>query len=54
MMSAQLTQEFNWYQTHGHVIASVKIIQKDLKDYRAEFTDTGFRVYADGQLLCII
>ena len=44
-----LSQEVNWYQDHNYVTASVKIGQKNLKNYRAEFTDTGFSVYADGQ-----
>ena len=47
-----LNQDFNWYQDHNYVTASVKISQKNLKDYRAEFTDTGFTVYANGQCIC--
>lgn len=43
-----LTQEVNWYQDSNYVTASVKIGQKDLKNYRAEFNETGFSVYADG------
>ena len=45
-----LVQEVNWYQDHNYVTASVKISQKNLKNYKAEFTDTGFKVYANGQL----
>lgn len=43
-----LTQDFNWYQDHSYVTASVKIGQKNLKNFRAEFTDNGFSVYANG------
>lgn len=45
-----LNQDFNWYQNPSHVTASVKISQKNLTNYRAEFTNTGFTVYANGQL----
>ena len=45
-----LNQDFNWYQDPNYVTASVKIRQKNLKNYRAEFTNTAFTVYANGQL----
>ena len=48
-----LSQNFDWYQDANYVTASVKIAQKNLKNYRAEFTDTGFSVYADGQFVYI-
>ena len=49
VVEMSLSQEsFNWYQDHNYVTASVKIVQKNLKNYTAKFTDTGFSVYADG------
>ena len=42
-----------WYQDPNYVTASVKIVQKNLKNYTAKFTDTGFSVYADGQFVYV-
>ena len=46
-----LSQEVNWYQDANSVTASLKITQKNLKNYRAEFCETGFNVFADGQFV---
>ena len=43
-----LLQEVNWYQDSNYVTASLKITQKNLKNYRAEFNDNWFNIFADG------
>jgi len=47
-MSA-LFESISWYQDSNYVTGSVKILDKSLKNYVAEFNEDSFRVLVDGK-----
>ena len=49
-----LFEDINWYQDPNYVTGSVKILDKSLKNYTAEFANDSFRVLVDGRYLYII
>lgn len=42
-------EDVSWYQDHNYVTGSVKIVDKTLKKYTAEFAEDSFRVFVDGE-----
>jgi len=46
-----LFEDINWYQDHNYVTGSVKILDKSLKHYTAEFAEGSFRVLVDGKYI---
>ena len=54
-MSA-LFENISWYQDPNYVTGSVKILDKSLKNYVAEFNEDSFHVLVDGKYfycLCV-